>query len=561
MNNKIFKKKSSFYLFGALAFLLILACVGGFFVFNASAANPDVAQGCVQITNLLPNGIVVRDESGSLISGNSSITVERDKTIKLRLSFDDYHMGDESAFEAVTASDGSGNKMNYIVGNIYEDNNSIKENYNCMITKDPNDPTLFSLNLPNWTVSNSYYYAKVNLSFINRTSINTKKVTLDSIASDYGWVGANEIFGVYEKADENYKKNIKDFFKVPQNSEKLTFYVKPTDTFEDNLGKMSFSATHKATIKENEKEKEITLNYDVDKGNNIVNKEYQEVTLKLFSVDGKGNKNDETGITGDLTLNLTASNITCNKSRTITVNEAKDTSGNTVDLNNSSNVNVKIAVPGKPLESGKLPQYSSDLMLVKNDDGKTYRIVDTSKSKSTSVECEYDKKENRFVYTDADGNKITYKFVEKYFQDNDGVIYAYDETNKTFTGKDGVIYTYNETNKKFKDNYGATYAYDETNKTFTGKDGIIYTYNETNKKFQDNYGMTYDYYETNKTFTGKDGVIYTYDETNKKFKDNDGTTYDYDETNKTFKGKDGVIYTYDERHMITVMVLSQVKMA
>ncbi len=548
MNNKIFKKKSSFYLFGALAFLLILACVGGFFTFNTLAADPDVAQGHVQITNLLPNGIIVRDESGSLISDTSFITVERDKTIKLRLSFDDYHMGDESAFEAVTASDGSGNKMNYIVGNIYEDNNSIKENYNCMITKDPNDPTLFSLNLPNWTVSNSYYYAKVNLSFINRTSINTKKVTLDSIASDYGWVGANEIFGVYEKADENYKKNINDFFKVPQNSEKLTFYVKPTDTFEDNLGKMSFSATHKAKIKEKEngkeKEKEITLNYDVDKGNNIVNEKYQEVTLKLFSVDGKGNKNDETGITGDLTLNLTASNITCNKSRTITVNEAKDTSGNTVDLNNSSNVNVKIAVPGKPLESGKSPEYSSNLMLVKNDGGTTYRIVDTSKSESTSVECEYDKKENRFVYTDADGNKITYKFVEKYFQDNDGVIYAYDETNKTFTGKDGVIYTYNETNKKFQDNYGATYAYDETNKTFTGKDGVIYTYNETNKKFQDNYGMTYDYYETNKTFTGKDGVIYTYDETNKKFKDNDGTAYDY--SNGTFTGKDGIEFVYYE---------------
>lgn len=524
MNNKIFKKKSSFYLFGALAFLLILACVGGFFVFNASAANPDVAQGCVQITNLLPNGIVVRDESGSLISGNSSITVERDKTIKLRLSFDDYHMGDESAFEAVTASDGSGNKMNYIVGNIYEDNNSIKENYNCMITKDPNDPTLFSLNLPNWTVSNSYYYAKVNLSFINRTSINTKKVTLDSIASDYGWVGANEIFGVYEKADENYKKNIKDFFKVPQNSEKLTFYVKPTDTFEDNLGKMSFSATHKATIKENEKEKEITLNYDVDKGNNIVNKEYQEVTLKLFSVDGKGNKNDETGITGDLTLNLTASNITCNKSRTITVNEAKDTSGNTVDLNNSSNVNVKIAVPGKPLESGKSPEYSSNLMLVKNDGGTTYRIVDTSKSESTSVECEYDKKENRFVYTDADGNKITYKFVEKYFQDNDGVIYAYDETNKTFTGKDGVIYTYNETNKKFQDNYGATYAYDETNKTFTGKDGVIYTYDETNKKFKDNDGTAYDY--SNGTFTGKDGIEFVYYENSSKLSYKKYTAYE-----------------------------------
>ena len=528
MNNKIFKKKSSFYLFGALAFLLILACVGGFFTFNTLAADPDVAQGHVQITNLLPNGIIVRDESGSLISDTSFITVERDKTIKLRLSFDDYHMGDESAFEAVTASDGSGNKMNYIVGNIYEDNNSIKENYNCMITKDPNDPTLFSLNLPNWTVSNSYYYAKVNLSFINRTSINTKKVTLDSIASDYGWVGANEIFGVYEKADENYKKNINDFFKVPQNSEKLTFYVKPTDTFEDNLGKMSFSATHKAKIKEKEngkeKEKEITLNYDVDKGNNIVNEKYQEVTLKLFSVDGKGNKNDETGITGDLTLNLTASNITCNKSRTITVNEAKDTSGNTVDLNNSSNVNVKIAVPGKPLESGKSPEYSSNLMLVKNDGGTTYRIVDTSKSESTSVECEYDKKENRFVYTDADGNKITYKFVEKYFQDNDGVIYAYDETNKTFTGKDGVIYTYNETNKKFQDNYGMTYDYYETNKTFTGKDGVIYTYDETNKKFKDNDGTAYDY--SNGTFTGKDGIEFVYYENSSKLSYKKYTAYE-----------------------------------
>ena len=476
MNNKIFKKKSSFYLFGALALLLVLVCVGGFFIFNASAANPNVKQGCVQITNLLPNGIVVRDESGSLISGNSSITVERDKTIKLRLSFDDYHMGDESAFEAVTASDGSGNKMNYIVGNIYEDNNSIKENYNCMITKDRNDPTLFSLNLPNWTVSNSYYYAKVNLSFINRTSINTKKVTLDSIASDYKWVEAKDQFEVY---DENKtKKDINSFFKVPVGSSSFTFYVKPTGEFKGNLGKMSFSATHKATVDK----KNITLNYDVDKGNNIVNEKYQEVTLKLFSVDDNGNKNDETGITGDLTLNLTASNITCNKSRTITVNEAKDTSGNTVDLNNSSNVNVKIAVPGKPLESGKLPQYSSNLMLVKNDDGTTYRIVDTSKSESTSVECEYDKKENRFVYTDADGNKITYKFVEKYFQDNDGVIYAYDETNKTFTGKDGVIYTYNETNKKFQDNYGMTYDYYETNKTFTGKDGIEFVYDENNSK-------------------------------------------------------------------------------
>ncbi len=609
MNNKIFKKKSSFYLFGALAFLLILACVGGFFTFNTLAADPEVAQGYIKITGSAPEGVIIKNEKGQQILANSdnSITVGKDEFAEFFLSFDDHHMGDENAF-TLTASgnyySNSGGKLNDITLSSFT------------IIKDSNNPTHFSLKITNWDTTNGNYYAKVTVTFTNSNIVAANKVTLTSIASDYGWVGANEIFGVYEKADENYKKNIKDFFKVPQNSEKLTFYVKPTDTFEDNLGRMSFSATHKATIKENEKEKEITLNYDVDKGNNIVNEKYQEVTLKLFSVDGKGNKikkeveaaykdgaftgkngviytymgmlnnkykdnygatydyniinktftgkdgvvytydagkevfkyksDEEKGITGDLTLNLTASNITCNKSRTITVNEAKDTSGNTVDLNNSSNVNVKIAVPGKPLESGKSPEYSSNLMLVKNDDGTTYRIVDTSKSESTSVECEYDKKENRFVYTDADGNKITYKFVEKYFQDNDGVIYAYDETNKTFTGKDGVIYTYNETNKKFQDNYGATYAYDETNKTFTGKDGVIYTYNETNKKFQDNYGMTYDYYETNKTFTGKDGVIYTYDETNKKFKDNDGTTYDYDETNKTFTGKDGVIYTYDE---------------
>ena len=611
MNNKIFKKKSSFYLFGALAFLLILACVGGFFTFNTLAAGPEVAQDYIKITGSAPEGVIIRNANNQQILANSdnSITVSKKDPTEFRLSFDDHHMGDENAF-TLNAS-----------GNYYNNSGDKLDNItpSFTITQDLNNPTHFSLKITGWdTTNNDCYYAKVNVKFTNSKNIvAASKVTLTSIASDYGWVGANEIFGVYEKTDENYKKNIKDFFKVPQNSEKLTFYVKPTaEEFKGNLGRMSFSATHKATIKENEKEKEITLNYDVDKGNNIVNKEYQEVTLKLFSVDGKGNKikkeveaaykdgaftgkngviytymgmpnnkykdnygatydyniinktftgkdgvvytydadkkvfkyksDEEKGITSDLTLNLTASNITCNKSRIIKVNEAKDTSGNTVDLNNSSNVNVKIAVPGKPLESGKSPEYSSNLMLVKNDGGTTYRIVDTSKSKSTSVECEYDKKENRFVYTDADGNKITYKFVEKYFQDNDGVIYAYDETNKTFTGKDGVIYTYNETNKKFQDNYGATYAYDETNKTFTGKDGVIYTYNETNKKFQDNYGMTYDYYETNKTFTGKDGVIYTYDETNKKFKDNDGTTYDYDETNKTFTGKDGVIYTYDE---------------
>ena len=602
MNNKIFKKKSSFYLFGALAFLLILACVGGFFTFNTLAADPEVAQGYIKITGSAPEGVIIKNKEGKQILANSdnSITVYKENSAEFFLSFDDHHMGDENAFRLTISGNyynNSGNKLDNITPGFTIDKGS------------SNNQTYFKLKNNNW--NDSCYYAKVTVTFTNSSIVAANKVTLDSIASDYGWVGANEIFGVYEKTDENYKKNIKDFFKVPKNSEKLTFYVKPEEIFKDNLGRMSFSATHKATVDK----KNITINYDVDKGNNIVNEKYQEVTLKLFSVDEKGNKikkeveatyekgvftgkngvvytfvagilgnkfkdnygktydysndtftgkdgvvytydagkkvfkyksDEEKGITSDLTLNLTASNITCNKSRTITVNEAKDTSGNTVDLNNSSNVNVKIAVPGKPLESSESPVYSSNLMLVKNDDGKTYRIVDTSKSKSTSVECEYDKKENRFVYTDADGNKITYKFVKKYFQDNDGVIYAYDETNKTFTGKDGVIYTYNETNKKFKDNYGATYAYDETNKTFTGKDGVIYTYDETNKKFQDNYGMTYDYYETNKTFTGKDGVIYTYDETNKKFKDNDGTTYDYDETNKTFKGKDGVIYTYDE---------------
>ena len=593
MNNKIFKKKSSFYLFGALAFLLILACVGGFFTFNTLAADPEVAQDYIKITGSAPEGVIIKNKEGQQILANSdnSITVGKDEFAEFFLSFDDHHMGDENAF-TLTASgnyySNSGGKLNDITLSSFT------------IIKDSNNPTHFSLKITNWDTTNGNYYAKVTVTFTNSNIVAANKVTLTSIASDYGWVGANEIFGVYEKTDENYKKNINDFFKVPQNSEKLTFYVKPTDTFEDNLRRMSFSATHKAKIKEKEngkeKEKEITLNYDVDKGNNIVNKEYREVTLKLFSVDGKGNKikkeveaaykdgaftgkngviytymgmpnnkykdnygatydyniinktftgkdgvvytydadkkvfkyksDEEKGITSDLTLNLTASNITCNKSRIITVNEAKDTSGNTVDLNNSSNVNVKIAVPGKPLESGKSPEYSSNLMLVKNDDGTTYRIVDTSKSESTSVECAYDKKENKFVYTDADGNKITYKFVEKYFQDNDGVIYAYDETNKTFTGKDGVIYTYNETNKKFQDNYGATYAYDETNKTFTGKDGVIYTYNETNKKFQDNYGMTYDYNETEKSFIGKDGIEFVYDENNSKLSYKKYTAYE-----------------------------------
>lgn len=585
MNNKIFKKKSSFYLFGSLAFLLILACVGGFFTFNTLAADPEVAQDYIKITGSAPEGVIIKNEKGQQILANSdsSITVNKNNSTEFRLSFDDHHMGDENAFRLT------------ISGNYYNNSGDKLDNITPGFTIDKgssNNQTYFKLKNNNW--NDSCYYAKVTVTFTNSTIVAANKVTLDSIASDYGWVGANEIFGVYEKADENYKKNIKDFFKVPQNSEKLTFYVKPTDTFEDNLGKMSFSATHKATIKENEKEKEITLNYDVDKGNNIVNKEYQEVTLKLFSVDGKGNKikkeveaaykdgaftgkngviytymgmlsnkykdnygatydyniinktftgkdgvvytydadkkvfkyeSDEgNGITGDLTLNLTASNITCNKSRIIKVNEAKDTSGNTVDLNNSSNVNVKIAVPGKPLESGKLPQYSSNLMLVKNDGGTTYRIVDTSKSESTSVECAYDKKENRFVYTDADGNKITYKFVEKYFQDNDGVIYAYDETNKTFTGKDGVIYTYNETNKKFQDNYGMTYDYYETNKTFTGKDGVIYTYDETNKKFKDNDGTAYDY--SNGTFTGKDGIEFVYYENSSKLSYKKYTAYE-----------------------------------
>ncbi len=281
MNNKIFKKKSSFYLFGSLAFLLILACVGGFFTFNTLAADPEVAQDYIKITGSAPEGVIIKNEKGQQILANSdsSITVNKNNSTEFRLSFDDHHMGDENAFRLT------------ISGNYYNNSGDKLDNITPGFTIDKgssNNQTYFKLKNNNW--NDSCYYAKVTVTFTNSTIVAANKVTLDSIASDYGWVGANEIFGVYEKADENYKKNIKDFFKVPQNSEKLTFYVKPTDTFEDNLGKMSFSATHKATIKENEKEKEITLNYDVDKGNNIVNEKYQEVTLKLFSVDGKGNK-------------------------------------------------------------------------------------------------------------------------------------------------------------------------------------------------------------------------------------------------------------------------------
>ena len=53
----------------------------------------------------------------------------------------------------------------------------------------------------NW--NDSCYYAKVTVTFTNSSIVAANKVTLDSIASDYGWVGADKIFSVYEKANEN----------------------------------------------------------------------------------------------------------------------------------------------------------------------------------------------------------------------------------------------------------------------------------------------------------------------------------------------------------------------
>ena len=81
MNNKIFKKKSSFYLFGSLAFLLILACVGGFFTFNTLAADPEVAQDYIKITGSAPEGVIIKNEKGQQILANSDSSITVNKTI------------------------------------------------------------------------------------------------------------------------------------------------------------------------------------------------------------------------------------------------------------------------------------------------------------------------------------------------------------------------------------------------------------------------------------------------------------------------------------------------
>ena len=673
MNNKIFKKKSSFYLFGALALLLILACVGGFFIFNASAAK--VGQGKVKITNNSSGtpGITIQykkaDSDDSYVILGEDAIFDKGTKLDFALSINKGYTGNVDDFKITVSSaiykkGGEKNSDNsYVIS-------SSDENF-----KDGK----FEVTLPNWEIDDNKYYASVDLSFTNGSIKELKNLKFNSISSDYDWANISDQFEIYSKVkDGNEVINNGSNFKVAQGSETFPFYIKMKDEFKECLDSIAFTATHTQTTDEetgetkdyyeitgsnnndsdkkvfvDEKGNEYENNYNVevfsytdsgvkhrlrcyikdqvptklvDENNNtynynsadgtfgksgikydsinqtlvdanvnanpkrefkseghivyinsenkneffyenqklvsldgksFINCEYRKITLRLFNIK-EGKKETEGGIQSDLNVNLSISNVSSYVKREVKVNKVvTDTDNNTVNLNDESNVDVKIAVPTKKDEN---PSWNDNLKLEQQSDG-TYKIVDTSNFETVSVD--YD--ENTKSFTGKNGVVYTYDENNNKFKDKDENSYSCYENTKSFTGKNDVVYTYDKDNNKFsyEGNYlsvpynGSVYLFINPTQSgwYSGSDVKITSGNDETKNrveekalntFVDSEGTEYVYDAVNKNFAGKGGVTYTRSTVFRYTYNNTEYTCDYNEETKSFTGKGGTVYTYDE---------------
>ena len=594
MNNKIFKSKSSFYLFSVLSFLLILACVGSVFVFNASAATPDKGNGRINIIRkdaVNSNKIYwsFNTNSATIVGDSLDFKIDNSNesgTIYFYIESDHKDREFSCGVEKAKYYDNKDNELtdNYSIDKIV--NNGKKD------IKVGNE-TLLSLNefevtLPKVDTSGNKHHAKLDLVFDTAN----QKFTFNSITSNFNWVDKSEQFKLYESKEENgtltadKTKEITDgtYTFLNNGTTTFTFFIEPTEEFKDDFDKAIIGAKYVEKypgLTENN-EQEVSFDYTVSEKEKVDSG--FKVTLELFSVKKEINgdritfeKNIESGITHDLPVNLNVS-ISKNIRRKITVQKGEDSKE--VDLNDTNNVEVKIAVP---TEKDEEPKWQDNLKLELQSDG-TYKIVDTNK-----VSCNYN--ESNKSFTGKDGVVYIYDETNKKFKDtSNGNEYAYDESTKSFTGKDGIVYTYDSNSKifsyendnvsvpykgsvylfinptkngwyngsditingdnvvlkdlnKFVDSNGNEYDYDATNKNFIGSDNVKYNLNTV---FKDSNENEYDYDESTKSFIGKDGIVYTYDEANKKFKGSDKNEYTYDESTKSFTSKDGEKYNHDE---------------
>lgn len=618
MNNKIFKKKSSFYLFGALALLLILACVGGFFIFNASAATPDKGHCVINVVKkyAVSNNKIYwsfkSGEEGTLVTSSLDLnTTSSNQNVTMYFYIESDHKDSRFSCKVEDSNyyDKNDSKLTtgYSVGELL--NNGKKD-------LKVGNQTLSSLNefqvtLPKVnTSSGNNHHVKLNLVF----DMDKQKFTFNSITSNFDWVDRDKQFKLYETVDKT--KEIKDgtFVFLDYGTKTFTFFVEPTSDFKNEFDKAVISANYIGTYSAGE----LTFNYTMEKTKvDSGNFSGFKVTLTLFSVK-KGTdenkkdvftQNEKGGITHDLTVNLNVS-ILKNIRKKITVR--RGVGSENVDLNNTDNVEVKIAVPNaKDAE----PSWQDNLKLELQDDG-TYRIIDINSSEEVS--CAYNDSTNSF--TGKDGVVYTCDWTNKKIKVSEGKEYDYDGNTNSFVGKNNINYTYDSSSKMFSyenndvsmpykgsvylfinptnsgwykgsdvkitsgnkktdnrveekalntfvDSDGTEYKYDTVNKNFAGKNGVTYKLSTVFRYTHNNTEYTCDYDEEKKTFTGKNGIVYTYDEDKKEFKYRIGlteyTSNNYDGTSFTgnnvkytrgmvFKSSDGkTVYNYDGRKITT----------
>lgn len=565
MNNKIFKKKSSFYLFGALALLLILACVGGFFVFNASAAN--VAQGNVKITNNSSGtpGITIKyrewGSSGGYVNFVDNAIFAKGTELEFVLSISNGYTGNVRDFNITVKSSA-----------IYTNKDIKKDDIACTVTKSGFGK--FKVTLPNWekpadstdnNYYNNYHYALVGLSFTNSSIQKLKNLKFNSISSDYDWADIGKQFEIYSKVKDGVEViNNGSNFEVVPGSETFPFYIKMNGVFKECLDNITFSATHTQRITDlTGKVTEKEYSYDIAGINNDASdkkvfvdkdgKEYEYSNdIEVFSyTDDKGVKHRlKCYIQNQVPTRLVYKDDKGTKKDYKYVDGTFGDSGIKYDIGNRNLVDVDANSTRKYIFEGNIVYINPEGNSEDEDKNEFFyenqKLVDFD---GNSKDCEYRKITLKLFSLNGE-NKVTEGGIKSDLNVDLSVGNVSGYVNRNVTVNKVIDTNENTVNLNDDRNVDVKIAvptkkdedpnWNSNLKLEQQSDGNYKIVDTSSSEI-----ISVDYDENTKSFTGKDNVKYTYDENNKKFKDDDGNSYDYNETTKSFVGKNGINYTYD----------------
>ena len=565
MNNKIFKKKSSFYLFGALALLLILACVGGFFVFNASAAN--VAQGNVKITNNSSGtpGITIKyrkwDSSDPYVILEKDAIFGKGTELEFVLSINNGYTGNVRDFNITVKSSA-----------IYTNKDIKKDDIACTVTK--SGIGKFKVTLPNWekpadstdnNYDNNYHYALVGLSFTNSSIQKLKNLKFNSISSDYDWADIGEQFEIYSKVKDGVEViNNGSNFEVVPGSETFPFYIKMNGVFKECLDNITFSATHTQRITDlTGKVTEKEYSYDIAGINNDASdkkvfvdkdgKEYEYSNdIEVFSyTDDNGVKHRLKCYTqNQVPTRLVYKDDKGTKKDYKYVDGTFGDSGIKYDIGNRNLVDVDANSTRKYIFEGNVVYINPEGNSEDEDKNEFFyenqKLVDFD---GNSKDCEYRKITLKLFSLNGE-NKVTEGGIKSDLNVDLSVGNVSGYVNRNVTVNKVIDTNENTVNLNDDRNVDVKIAvptkkdedpnWNSNLKLEQQSDGNYKIVDTSSSEI-----ISVDCDENTKSFTGKDNVKYTYDENNKKFKDDDGNSYDYNETTKSFVGKNGINYTYD----------------